>query len=499
MTAPATATATDVGTARDDVDVMLPPARRLDAVLMGFIGAVIAGFGFWIPNFWTDEEATINAIDRPIDGLFRMVTTQVDAVHAVYYVLMEPWSIVLAIDPALIRLSSVVLIGFAVAGTVVLGQRLAGRWAGVFAGLVLALLPAVTDMAIEARSYPWSVAVAVWLTIVLVHALHDGRKRWWIGYALVASLLIALFLNSIVVLAAHGITVLLYRRGLRTVVSFIAAGAVGALLASPVVLLSVSQRSQVGWIQDPGWHTIRQVVVEQWFRDAVGFAVVAWLVVTVVIVVGLTRVTRLRPLLVVTVPWLIVPSTLLVGASFAFPLYTPRYLATGTPALALLIGTGISLIPWRAVRVAAVVGLAALTAGTYVGQRQPLRYSTEWREAATILEERYQPGDALLFNDEAYGPSQWTRGTLTIYGDRLSEYDDIALLESHLTNGRLRDDLVDPATLDARLAEADGVWIVWPESLGWDDSPIETALVNAGLQQTDTVTLEHTVLRYFDR
>lgn len=476
-----------------------PPVRRFDAVLLGILGAVVAGFGFWIPNFWTDEEATYSAVDRPLGGLIEMVTNQVDAVHAVYYLLMEPWFALTAIDPVLLRLPSALMIGVAVAGTVVLGQRLVGRTAGAFAGLVLMILPAITDMGIEARSYPWSVAVAVWLTIVLVHALADSRKRWWLGYALLASLLVALFLNSAVVLVAHGITVLLTRPGMRTVLSFGVAGAVGALLASPVVLLSVGQRSQVGWIQDPGWHTLGQVLVEQWFRDAVGFAVVSWAIVGVVVVVGLTRAQRLRPLLRVALPWLIIPTVLLVAASFLFPLYTPRYLATGAPALALLIGTGVSLLPRKAVRVAAVGGLVLLTAATYVSQRQPFRYSTEWRETAAVLEERFEPGDALLFNDEAAGPSQWTRGTYTFYEDRLSGFDDIALLESHRTNGRLRDDLVDLATLEQRLGETDSVWVVWPAPVAFDGSRMAETLAAAGFTVTDTVSMEHTVIRHLKR
>ncbi|RWZ67986.1 hypothetical protein ELQ92_01625 [Labedella populi] len=477
----------------------LHPVRRLDAIIVAVVGALVAGFGFWIPNFWGDEEATHNAIDRPLGGLIEMVTQQVDAVHAVYYLLMMPWAPLVGVEPALLRLPSALLVGVAVAGTVVLGQRLVGRSAGILAGTVLFLLPAVTDMGIEARSYPWSVAVATWLTVVLLQALSDGRTRWWVGYGLLASLTIALFLNNALVIVAHGLAVLITRPGLRVLVRFVVATAVGALLASPVVLLSFGQRGQVGWIQEVGRHTAGQVLLEQWFRDAIGFAVVGWAIAIIVVVAGLTRARRLRPLLTIVLPWLLLPTTLLVLVSVVLPLYTPRYLATGAPALALLIGTGLSLVPWRVVRVVAVLGLAALTAGTYVAQRQPLRFATEWRETAAFLEERAQPGDALLFNDVAYAPSDYTRGTLSFYGDRLSAFDDVALLESHRSNGRLRDDVVDITTLEERLRDVDAIWVVWPDALAWDDSDIAEALRAAGLELTDATSLQYTELRYFER
>jgi mannosyltransferase len=387
-----------------------------------------------------------------------------------------------------------------VAGTVVLGQRLAGRAAGLAAGAVLMILPAITEMGIEARSYPWSVAVVAWLTVVLVEALHDGRARWWLGYGLLASLMVALFLNNALVVVAHGLTVLLVRSGRRAILSFGLAAAGAAVLAAPVALLSFRQRGQVGWITEVGFHTVEQVVVQQWFRGGLVFAVLAWLVVAVVVVVGATRRRALRPLLVVALPWLLLPTSLLLAVSLVLqPLYTPRYLASGAPALALVVGAGIALIPWRVVRVAAVLGLAALTASTYVAQRQPLRFGTEWRETAAFLEEAYEPGDAILFNQRVFGPAQYTRGTMTLYRDRLSGFDDVELLESHRTSGLLRDTFVDPAVLVDRLADVDGAWVVWPASLEWDGYATKAALEESGFHLTETVSLEYTDLRYFER
>jgi mannosyltransferase len=354
-------------------------------------------------------------------------------------------------------------------------------------------------MGIEARSYPWSVAVVTWLTVVLLTSLDDGRKRWWLGYGLLASLAVALFLNNALVVVAHAVTVLIARRGRRSIVGFGLAAVGAALLASPVAILSFGQRGQVAWIHELGLLTVREVLLDQWFRDAIGFAVVGWGIAATVVVIGLRRKPRLRPLLVTVLPWLLVPTTALVAVSVVSPLYTPRYLATGAPAIALLIGTGLSLVPWRAVRVVAVVALAALTAGTYVAQRQPDRFQNGWRETADFLEDRFEPGDAVLFNDEVFAPTQYARGALTIYADRLSGYEDIALESSHRSNGRLRDDLVESEILEERLAVTDSVWVVWPDSLSWNSSETLAMLDEAGLTMTEAEALEFTEVRLFER
>ncbi|RWZ52719.1 hypothetical protein ELQ90_01870 [Labedella phragmitis] len=495
----AAVTAAELSDERSDERLSRRFVHRWDAVMLGLVGAVVAGFGFWIPDFWADEEATYSALDRPVDGLITMVTQQVDAVHAVYYLLMRAFFGLTAIDPTFLRLPSALLVGVAVAGAVVLGQRLVGRSAGILTGLVLMLLPAITDMGVEARSYPWSVAVATWLTVVFVTALEDGRKRWWLGYGLLASFMVALFLNSALVVVAHGLTVLIARRGLRSVVGFAVAAAGAALLASPIVLLSAGQRGQVGWIHEVRLETVGEVIVEQWFRTAAGFALVAWSIAIVVVVLGLTRMPRLRPMLVVALPWLLLPTTLLVAVSLIEPFYTPRYLATGAAAIALLVGTGLSLVPWRAVRVLAVLGLAALTAGSYQAQRDPFRYQNGWRETAAFLEDRFEPGDAVLFNDEVRAPFQYTRGTNTVYGEQLRGYDDIALEESHRSNGRLRDELVERPVLEERLRTVDGVWVVWPDSMDWNSSRTLDLLSRAGFTMTDAETLDFTELRRFER
>ena len=55
---------------------------------------------------------------------------------------------------------------------------------GWTAGLVVAVLPRMTYVGAEARSYAFSAAIAAWLTLIFLAArAQPGRRRLWVGYA----------------------------------------------------------------------------------------------------------------------------------------------------------------------------------------------------------------------------------------------------------------------------------------------------------------------------
>lgn len=77
------------------------------------------------------------------------------------------------------RLPSVLATGTAVAGMALLGRRLAGPRAGLFAGVVFALEPSVQFFAQEGRSDPMVCALVVWATYVLVRGGAGRRPLLW--------------------------------------------------------------------------------------------------------------------------------------------------------------------------------------------------------------------------------------------------------------------------------------------------------------------------------
>lgn len=167
-----------------------------DAVLVALLGSIVAAWGSWRPSFWYDELATLSVAQRSRADLDR-VLDNVDVVHGLYYVAMRYWFAVFGASEFSARVPSILAVGAAAGGVVVLGCMLADRRLGVLAGVVFLLLPRVTWAAVEARSYAPSAAVAVWLTVLLLVACESGRLRWWLLYAALLALSVALFLYTI--------------------------------------------------------------------------------------------------------------------------------------------------------------------------------------------------------------------------------------------------------------------------------------------------------------
>jgi mannosyltransferase len=324
-----------------------------------------------------DEVATRWAAVLSLRGLAHLLNNQ-DAVHGLYYLLMHVWA-VLGSSPEVLRIPSVAAMTAAVALVAVLTRRLTGSgWAGLFAGLVMALAPMISFYAQTARSYAMVFACVVAATLVLVHALDAeaagaGQRvtRWWLAYgALVA---VGGYLNemSLLMLAAHAITVLAARYGMAVVRRWAVTAAVSVVLAAPLILISIREDGAVTWIPRPGLGALR-VLFHDYFGSATLIAVL--LLVCAVIAVlpdgpgpgrPATGPTETAPsgtgpaaqtpawwrggvsLPSVAAPLLVAPALLLILESLvARPLYVDRYVLYGAAGGAMLAGTGL----WRAGR-----------------------------------------------------------------------------------------------------------------------------------------------------
>lgn len=128
----------------EDIEVGPDRTRRPGAVTDPMLAAVgaMAVSAIWInrPSLWYDEAATISAASRPLPELWALVQN-IDAVHGLYYLLMHGWLLLAAPSETFLRLSSVVAVGLAAAGVVVLGKQLSTRAVALTAAAVFAILP----------------------------------------------------------------------------------------------------------------------------------------------------------------------------------------------------------------------------------------------------------------------------------------------------------------------------------------------------------------------
>jgi mannosyltransferase len=313
-----------------------------------------------------DEVATRWAALLSLRDLAHLLNNQ-DAVHGFYYLLMHGW-VAVGSSPAVLRIPSVAAMTVAVALVAVLTGRLTGSgWAGLFAGLVMALTPMISFYAQTARSYAMVLACVVAATLVLVRALDaeaagaGGQRvmRWWLGYG--ALVVVAGYLNemALLMLAAHAVTVVVARYGMAVVRRWAVTAAVSVAVAVPLILISVREDNAVGWIPRPGLGALR-VLFHDYFGSATLVALLLFACAVIAVLPGgggPAGVASAGPapawwrggvsLPSVAAPLLVAPALVLILESLvARPFYVDRYVLYGAAGAAMLAGAGL----WRAGR-----------------------------------------------------------------------------------------------------------------------------------------------------
>ncbi|ARF59535.1 hypothetical protein B1H19_17870 [Streptomyces gilvosporeus] len=354
---------------------------------------------------WRDEAVTYDMAHRSLADLWSTLQ-HADVVHGLYYALMHVWFLVYdatlgtALGEAIgLRLPSVAAMTAAAAGVALLGRHLAGRRAGLFAGLAFAWVPVVQQYAQEGRSYAMVCALVVWATYVLVRAAARPCRALWCAYT--ALMLCACLLHEFTALAlpAHGAAVLLARLPRETLRAWaLATAAVFGGLA-PLAVYSTGQSAQLAWLM---WPDPVQLLT---------FAVLAVLGVGCARIRGLPHASGTRGpigLRALALPLLLLPTLFLFLLSYAEPAYVDRYVLYYVAGFALLAGAALARLSRpagdggrtrarRLRRTAALVLVAAALLPIDVHLRSPDSRVDDSTAVARAVGELAAPGDGLLF------------------------------------------------------------------------------------------------------
>lgn len=388
--------------------------RRLPvrASLLGFVGALVGWAGTAVPSYEGDEAASIMSAERTLPNLFAMAGN-VDAVHTAYYLFLHGWIRLFGTSELATRAPSAIAVGLLVAGVVVMADRLGGARLGVVAGVLTIVLPRVTHMAAEARSYAFAAAAVAWIGVLVVRLLRTdaGRRgrRAGLLWALLGVAIAAtswLFLYCVLLVAVVGIAVLVLRRDLWR--AWLGMALLAAALTSPMVVIAYGQRGQLSPLLLRTAVTPESVLVTPWFMDLWPAAVGGALALAGVAVSIARR--RDRAAVVLGLAGSVAPITLLLLAGLVTPLYSSRYPGFSVPFVALLMALGVvriaELVRPPALRVATGAALVAVAvaaaAPTYVAQRGPYGEigAPDFRQAAEQVGRLARPGDAVVFGVE---------------------------------------------------------------------------------------------------
>jgi mannosyltransferase len=463
---------------------------------------IIGGYRIAGPSLWRDEGYTISGSDRPVGAILAMVRNE-DAVHGPYYLMMHFVIAAGGISETVLRLPSLIAVCLAAGLTAAVGRRLAQAAAlpapsatGLAAGLLLTAVPLTTRYAQEARTYGLTMLFAVLATYLLIRAAPSRRLAWWAGYGLAIAAAGLFSIIAVLLAAAHGISLLAARRsgsgrsgpvpgdgGAPSVVAgTVAEGAIrrwltacagAAIVLAPLLIVAVTQSSQLSWITAPDLSTVASLV-----RDFAG-GLAAIPVVALLAGLGCAAGRGLRrgnglTLAVVALPWLILPPVVLLAISLVHPLYVQRYVVFCLPALSILAGAGltwlVSLARQEAIRrgldgrsggMLAVVPSAlvvVILAAILVGPQREIRLASarpdNLRAVSAVVAAHERPGDAIMY-------LPWnTRSVGMAYPAPFSRLREIELAASPIASDTLRGLQVSGTTLTVRLRAVTRLWVV---------------------------------------
>jgi len=496
------------GTAAPGAEHPAPLRRRLSdwAVLMIPAAAALLLNGYQLGklSLWRDEAYTVDAAHRSVGQIIALLH-RTDAVNGTYYLLMHVVITFFGTSATAIRLPALLATAVTAAMIAALGMLLA-RLAdlpapgltGLLAGLLFAAAPEATRYAQDARAYAIVTMFATIATYLLVRALMAGTWWRWAGYALaiVAAGLFNLF--SLLLVVAHGLTVLAARarhrrrdpdvpavRLSRWLVAVIAAG----LALAPLAVVGASQRSQIAWLPKPDWGTAYDLVVS--FCGDRPLVVPILALALCGSVAGLITRSRFQATQgaatqgaatqsqaswgpatpgAVGLPWLLVPPVILLTVSQqGTPVYNGRYVVYCLPALALLCAAGLAAVAsvvsralprgWGAVAGwVPSAGVGALVAVLLIAPQQAIRLPASrpdnLRAAAAAVAAHGRPTDIVFY-------IPWNQRILGMgYPGPFRQLRDIALGVSPVASDTLLGTEVNLATWRHRLVNVSRIWLV---------------------------------------
>jgi mannosyltransferase len=447
---------------------------------------LLSGYHLGRASLWRDEGYTREVAQRTTGQILALLRHQ-DAVHGLYYLGGHAVVDVLGAAPAVLRLPSLAASVLAVALTAALGRRLAlaaaqpaPRLTGLLAGLLLAGLPLTTWYAQDARPYAAATLLAVTATYLLLRGVTEARGRWWwAGYGAAVLVLALLNLVALLLVAAHGLSLLIMRlprrpgggaharaAGRRWLVAVLAA--LAAL--SPLLVYASRQNAQLNWVAHPTLDLTGALITDfAGVKDLIPLALALTLAGLAADIGRRYRV--VCPPVVITLPWLLLPPITLVTVSVADPVYVERYVVFCTPAVALLMAAGliwlgrlVTMTPAgrRRPGLAAVpvTLLAAVIVAVLIGPQQRARTDAarkdDLHKVAAIVARNEERGDAVLY--QPWG----TRVAGLAYPAPFRRLANVGLAQSPLASATLTGIPAAPAELARRLGGAHpGLRRVW--------------------------------------
>ncbi len=375
--------------------------------------------GSGLPPLWRDEAATISAARRSLAALINMLGN-VDLVHGLFYMLMHFWIKLVGVTafwlrfPAVVAFALSVIVIYFIGRKIDPGARPQNPWSavGLASAIIYMLMPAWLRFATDARSPSTATLVVALATLVFLYATDapgsnaraSSRFRLWALFSVLMTLAILLNIFTAFIFLALAIWAALFRREKGSFTPAALGFGLPAMVLIPFAAKCYSQIDQVYWIDPIGSSTASQVFIQQWFANNIGFAVVFYVALGMLLAPALITasadsgkelIPRAELVFLLFFAWL--PTIVLIGATaVGVYVYWPRYLIYSTPAVAVISGLALARLKTWWMVVLAYAMVVALVVPTAIENRGINAKGTEagdWSTGAAWFEQNKSEGD----------------------------------------------------------------------------------------------------------
>ncbi|MEV4537919.1 glycosyltransferase family 39 protein [Asanoa sp. NPDC049518] len=358
--------------------------------------------GLTRPGLWADEFASWGNTTVSWSE-FWLQLKGTDASIGPYYVALRLWTTVFGDSDLALRLPSLLAMAGAAAVIGLIGNRLGSYKIGLLAGLTFAIMPIATRFGQEARPYAFAVLFAAIATLLLIRML-DG---FTLGIAMMYAAAVAgvglMHLVAMLLLAAHGLAVLVLKRKLLW--RWIPSAFAGILPLVPIILIGRRQQgNQIGWIPFTDLHRVEAYGLEFFGGALIGGAIIA---------LGVAAVSREKGAIVgITIG--VVPVAILMALGTVAHLWQQRYVLYTIVGWAILVGLLLAKRGLVAI-LATMAALAVLALPGQVEVRKPSFRYQDTKVVVALLERDVQPGDGIVYGLKDRGPGVLNRDVIAHY------------------------------------------------------------------------------------
>ena len=365
------------------------------------------------PELWRDELSSWSFGTRPLSSLIA-TARHTGATQLAYYLLLHVWITAFGDSVDAMRALSVLAMAGAAACVTAVGRRLAGTRAGLYSGLVFALVPSVSRFAQEVRFYSLEVLAAMAATLLLLRALDRPSARRWVAYAACLAVLGYVDLVALSVVAGHaaGVALRWHQDRDNRQLWFAAAAGAGVAACLPLAVLGSAQAAnQVKWIPQPGLDLAAFSVFGRnlFYSTSVATALIVLAVLAWAVAWQRAAFMTAIAVLPVAAVWL--------ASQGPYSYFFPRYLLLTVGAWAVLAGIALSRLDLK-IAVASLAVIAILGAGDQQVIRAPGAHDWStypvgrggsyqgYAQAAQVVARQERPGDGIVYQSQA-GEDKW--------------------------------------------------------------------------------------------